>query len=91
MTATPEPEPTDVRPSVPEPNELQVFMTHDAVIDAFLRWVHSQGWEMQLIPRFGEDDNTYVPTHIIVPANLDQIMRDRAAAYRKAFGNAEGA
>jgi hypothetical protein len=75
--------PTDGRTSVPpDSTQLQVFMTHDAVIDAFLRWVHSHGWELQLIPRFGEDDDTYVPTHMIVPQNLDALMAQRRAEYR---------
>ena len=75
--------PTDVRPSVPaDSSQLQVFMTHDVVIDAFMRWVTSQGWELKLIPRFGESDDTYVPTHMIVPANLDALMRESAAEYK---------
>lgn len=72
--------PTDVRPSVPKPDtQLQVFMTHDVVIDAFKEWVDANGWELKLIPRFGEDDATYVPTHMIVPKNLDALMRQRRA------------
>lgn len=79
---------TDVRPPVLESEftDLQVFMTHDIVIAAFKRWVTSQGWELKLIPRFNEDDMTYVPTHMIVPANLDQLMAQRAANYRKEHG-----
>lgn len=61
-------------------------MTHDVVIKAFKRWITSQGWELKLIPRFDENDDTYIPTHMIVPANLDQLMRERAAAYRKEHG-----
>lgn len=57
-------------------------MTHDVVIDAFQRWVTSQGWELKPIPRFDESDDTYVKTHMIVPANLDALMRQRAANER---------
>lgn len=86
--------PTDGRTSVPEPKPepdyLQVFMPHADVIDAFKRWVTSQGWELKPFPRFDEDDDTYVKTHMIVPANLDALMRQRAAEYREAAGNADG-
>lgn len=87
--------PTDVRPSVPEPESLQVFMGHESVITAFRQWVDGRGWELKLIPRFdGDTDDTYVPTHIIVPKNLDALMRQRAAEYRaqmEADGDAERA
>lgn len=69
---------------VPTPQEddfLQVYLAHVDVIEAFKRWVTSQGWELKPIPRFGESDDTYVKTHIIVPANLDQLMAERAAGY----------
>lgn len=93
---TDNPTPTDVRPSVPGSDDdfLQVYLTHDVVIDAFKRWVTSQGWELKLIPRFGESDDTYVATHMIVPANLDALMRQRAAEYRAQMevdGDVEGA
>jgi len=58
-------------------------MAHADVIEGFKQWVDANGWELQLIPRFGESDDTYVPTHIIVPKNLDQLMRDRAADHRR--------
>jgi hypothetical protein len=61
-------------------------MVHADVIEAFRQWVDAMGWELKLIPRFGEDDDTYIPTHMIVPANLDALMRERAAEYRKEHG-----
>jgi hypothetical protein len=88
-------EPTDVRPSnTASDPQLQVYMVHEDVIRRFREWVTSQGWELKLIPRFGEDDDTYIPTHMIVPANLDALMRERAAEYRAQMevdGDAEGA
>lgn len=70
--------------AAPEQDDyLQVYLAHADVIDAFRRWVTSQGWELKPIPRMGESDDTYVKTHIIVPANLDKLMAERAAQYRK--------
>lgn len=69
-----------------EPEFLQVYMVHEATIEGFKRWVTSQGWELKLMPRFNDNDDTYIPTHMIVPANLDQIMAERAAEHRKEHG-----
>jgi hypothetical protein len=83
-------EPTEgVGAPTPQEDEfLQVFMAHEEMIERFKAWVTAQGWELQAIPRFADDssDEDYVKTHIIVPQNMDRLMAERAAAYRKEHG-----
>jgi hypothetical protein len=76
----------------PTPQEggfLQVFMSHEDMIERFKQWVAAQGWELQAIPRFADDssDEDYVKTHIIVPQKLGQLLAERAAQHRKDHPN----
>jgi hypothetical protein len=52
-----------------EPAEefLQVYMVHDVVIERFKQWVDEQGWELVAIPRFADDAEGTIETHIIRP------------------------
>lgn len=75
---------------MPEQEEefLQVYMV-EPVIERFKQWVNEQGWELSPIPRFGESDETYVKTHIIVPKNLDQLLRRAAEFHRSGRRDAD--
>lgn len=60
-----------------EPETLQVFFAHATVIAEFRQWVTSHGWELRLMPRFDENDDTYIPTHMIVPKDLARLLREQ--------------
>jgi hypothetical protein len=69
------------------PETMQIFLTHEDTIDAAFRWAESMGWELKRMPDFSEsDDPEEIPTYMIVPQNLDRLMAERAAAYRKEHG-----
>lgn len=61
---------------------IQVFMAHEEVMSRFERFLEENGWELSRIPRFDETSDDYVETHIIVPKNLDQLMKERASGNR---------
>lgn len=47
---------------------LQVFMTHDVVIEEFKQMLARNGWYLSQMPRFSdESDDNYVRTHIVTP------------------------
>lgn len=48
---------------------LQVFMTHDVVIEAFKQMLGRNGWHLSQLPRGNDEtDMTYVRTHIVTPS-----------------------
>lgn len=68
------PNPEGQLPNGPnDPETLQVFFAHRAVIDAFRSWVAGHGWQLGRLPRFDEPAHHYIPTHIITPS--DAAMR----------------